>query len=141
MITDIFRAALDENLGASGGAFNYLKQKGMTVRFAANHYFDGYKADPDYAMRNLAAPRTPVPSVPAVVVPVASSPPPGSRSVSVTRRRPQPPREWTCQPAEHGYAEGTGALPPAIRGVKLTDYTKASVLITDIVSVLKERAS
>src|SRR3972149_2155996 len=33
----------------------YLRAKGLTVFFDAEHFFDGYKADPEYAVRCLAA--------------------------------------------------------------------------------------
>ena len=54
-VTDILRTTLDENLAMIGDTIAYLKQKGKEVVFDAEHFFDGYKANPDYAMQTLKA--------------------------------------------------------------------------------------
>ncbi len=54
-VTEILRTTLDENLLMIGDTIRYLKQKGMEVVFDAEHFFDGYKANPEYALRTLAA--------------------------------------------------------------------------------------
>jgi 2-isopropylmalate synthase len=54
-VTDILRTSLEENLRMIGDTVRYLKQQGREVVFDAEHFFDGYKANPDYAMQTLAA--------------------------------------------------------------------------------------
>ncbi|MCH9799632.1 MAG: citramalate synthase, partial [Betaproteobacteria bacterium] len=54
-VTDILRTTLDENLAMIGDTIAYLKQQGKEVVFDAEHFFDGYKANPDYAMQTLKA--------------------------------------------------------------------------------------
>ncbi len=54
-VTDILRTTLEENLAMIGDTIAYLKQQGKEVVFDAEHFFDGYKANPDYAMQSLKA--------------------------------------------------------------------------------------
>jgi 2-isopropylmalate synthase len=54
-VTDILRTTLAENLAMIGDTIAYLKQLGKEVIFDAEHFFDGYKANPDYAMQTLKA--------------------------------------------------------------------------------------
>ena len=54
-VTDILRTTLEENLAMIGSTIAYLKQQGREVVFDAEHFFDGYKANPDYALQTLAA--------------------------------------------------------------------------------------
>ena len=54
-VTDILRTTLDENLRMIADTIRYLKAQGMEVVFDAEHFFDGYKANPDYALQTLAA--------------------------------------------------------------------------------------
>jgi 2-isopropylmalate synthase len=54
-VTDILRTTLEENLRMIADTVGYLKAQGMEVVFDAEHFFDGYKANPDYAMQTLAA--------------------------------------------------------------------------------------
>ena len=54
-VTAILRTTLDENLAMIGDTIAYLKQQGKEVVFDAEHFFDGYKANPDYAMQTLKA--------------------------------------------------------------------------------------
>ncbi|MFC2061548.1 citramalate synthase [Elusimicrobiota bacterium] len=44
-----------ENLKMIEESVNYLKEKGMEVIFDAEHFFDGYKSNPDYAIKCLNA--------------------------------------------------------------------------------------
>jgi len=46
---------LDENLNMIADTINYLKQKGIEVIFDAEHFFDGYKCNPKYALDTLKA--------------------------------------------------------------------------------------
>ncbi len=52
-VTDILRTSLEENLRMIGSTIRYLKEQGKEVVFDAEHFFDGYKANADYAMRTL----------------------------------------------------------------------------------------
>ena len=54
-VTDILRTSLDENLAMIGDTIRYLKAQGREVVYDAEHFFDGYRANADYALRSLAA--------------------------------------------------------------------------------------
>ncbi len=54
-VTDILRTTLPENLRMIGDTIRHLKQGGLEVVFDAEHYFDGYKSNPEYALQTLAA--------------------------------------------------------------------------------------
>ena len=51
--TEVIRATLDENLRMIADSVAYLKAAGRKVFFDAEHFFDGYKADPDYTLRAI----------------------------------------------------------------------------------------
>ena len=46
---------LEENLAMIGDSVEYLGSKGREVIYDAEHFFDGYKANPDYALETLCA--------------------------------------------------------------------------------------
>ena len=52
-VTDVLETTLDENLNMIADSIRYLKSKGCTVFFDAEHFFDGYKANPEYALRTV----------------------------------------------------------------------------------------
>ena len=52
-VTQVLETTLDENLSMVADSIRYLKSKGLTVFFDAEHFFDGFKADPSYALRVL----------------------------------------------------------------------------------------
>ncbi len=52
-VTQVLETTLDENLSMIADSIGYLKAKGLTVFFDAEHFFDGFKANPDYALRVL----------------------------------------------------------------------------------------
>jgi 2-isopropylmalate synthase len=54
-VTEIFRTTLEENLRMIEDSVRYLKEQGRTVIYDAEHFFDGYKDDPSYALETLAA--------------------------------------------------------------------------------------
>ncbi len=54
-VTEILRTKLDENLRMIGDTLRYLKQQGKEVVYDAEHFFDGWKANPDYALATLKA--------------------------------------------------------------------------------------
>jgi 2-isopropylmalate synthase len=50
-VTEILRTTLDENLAMIADSVRYLKQHGLTVVYDAEHFFDGFRANPAYATR------------------------------------------------------------------------------------------
>ena len=52
-VTQVLETTLDENLNMLADSIRYLKAQGLTVFFDAEHFFDGFKADPDYSLRCL----------------------------------------------------------------------------------------
>jgi 2-isopropylmalate synthase len=54
-VTDVLRTGLDENLAMIRESVAYLVRAGRDVIFDAEHYFDGYKQDHDYAFRTVQA--------------------------------------------------------------------------------------
>lgn len=56
-VKEILRASLDENLSMIRDTMRYLTEQGRAVLYDAEHFFDGYRANPEYAMKTLAAAR------------------------------------------------------------------------------------
>ncbi len=54
-VTEVLKATLEENLALVYDTIAYMKQNGREVIFDAEHFFDGYKANPEYAMQVLDA--------------------------------------------------------------------------------------
>jgi len=54
-VTDIIRTTLDENLKMISDTIAFMKHKGKEVIYDAEHFFDGYKANPEYAVYTLKA--------------------------------------------------------------------------------------
>jgi 2-isopropylmalate synthase len=54
-VSQILKTTLEENLAMIWDTIAFLKAKGKEVIFDAEHFFDGYKSDPEYALRTLAA--------------------------------------------------------------------------------------
>jgi 2-isopropylmalate synthase len=54
-VTEVLRCSLDENVALCAESVAYLKQKGMEVIFDAEHFFDGYKRNPEYSLKVIAA--------------------------------------------------------------------------------------
>ncbi len=54
-VQKILNATLDENLVLVSDTIAFFKQHGKEVIFDAEHYFDGYKANPEYAINVLKA--------------------------------------------------------------------------------------
>lgn len=52
-VTDIITTTLEENLAMISDTIKYLTDKGKKVFFDAEHFFDGYKANPKYALETL----------------------------------------------------------------------------------------
>lgn len=51
----VLRTTLEENLRMIADSVRYLKAQGREVIYDAEHFFDGYRADPAYALETLAA--------------------------------------------------------------------------------------
>lgn len=49
----VLKTTLDENLRMIGDSIRYLKSKGIDVFFDAEHFFDGYQSNRDYALKTL----------------------------------------------------------------------------------------
>ncbi|TLD43469.1 MAG: (R)-citramalate synthase [Candidatus Jettenia ecosi] len=54
-VTDVLKVSLDENLKMVSDTVAYLKSKNREVFFDAEHFFDGYKKNREYALRVLQA--------------------------------------------------------------------------------------
>jgi 2-isopropylmalate synthase len=54
-VTEILRTTLEENLAMIEDSIRHVTAQGREVIYDAEHFFDGYKADPDYALRTLRA--------------------------------------------------------------------------------------
>lgn len=54
-VTDILKTTLEENLKMIYDTVSFFKSKNKEVVFDAEHFFDGYKSNPEYAMKALKA--------------------------------------------------------------------------------------
>ncbi len=54
-VKQIMSNTLQENLAMINDSVKYLKGKDLEVIYDAEHFFDGYKANPDYALQTLIA--------------------------------------------------------------------------------------
>ncbi len=54
-VTEALRTTLDEGVAMVAESVAFLKSEGLRVFFDAEHFFDGYKANPEYALRVLEA--------------------------------------------------------------------------------------
>lgn len=54
-VTEVLRTTLEENLRMIRESVRYLKAQGKEVLYDAEHFFDGYKANPEYALATLQA--------------------------------------------------------------------------------------
>ncbi|WP_135554231.1 citramalate synthase [Paenibacillus cymbidii] len=52
-VTTALQTTLEENLAMIYDSFSYLKQQGLETIYDAEHFFDGYKHNPDYALAAL----------------------------------------------------------------------------------------
>ncbi len=54
-VTEALRTTLDEGIAMVAESVAFLKAEGLRVFFDAEHFFDGYKANPEFALRVLEA--------------------------------------------------------------------------------------
>jgi 2-isopropylmalate synthase len=54
-VARVLETTLEENLSMITDSITYLRAKGLRVFFDAEHFFDGYKDDPEYALQVVMA--------------------------------------------------------------------------------------
>lgn len=54
-VTEGLKTTLEENLAMITDTLSYLRSQGRRVIYDAEHWFDGYKANPEYALETLKA--------------------------------------------------------------------------------------
>jgi 2-isopropylmalate synthase len=54
-VAEVLRVSLDENLLMVSQSISYLKKRGLEIIFDAEHFYDGYKENPRYAIDVLKA--------------------------------------------------------------------------------------
>jgi 2-isopropylmalate synthase len=54
-VTEVIRTTPEENLRIIRESLTYLKAQGKEIIYDAEHFFDGYKLDPDYTLDTLRA--------------------------------------------------------------------------------------
>jgi len=52
-VKEVLRASLERNLSMIEDSVSFCKRHGVELIFDAEHYFDGYRADPGYALETL----------------------------------------------------------------------------------------
>ncbi len=57
-VTEALGTTLEEGVAMVGESVRFLRDAGLRVFFDAEHFFDGYKANPEYALRVLEAAAT-----------------------------------------------------------------------------------
>ncbi len=56
-VREVFKVELEENLRMIFESVKYLRSKGREVIYDAEHFFDGYRANPEYALKSVVAAR------------------------------------------------------------------------------------
>lgn len=54
-VTDVLRVSLEDNLAMIEDSVEFLKANNREVIFDSEHFFDGYKADAEYALKTIEA--------------------------------------------------------------------------------------
>ncbi len=54
-VTQVLGCSLDENLALCSDSVEYLKKHGLEVIFDAEHFYDGYKENPEYSLKVLTS--------------------------------------------------------------------------------------
>ena len=53
-VKDVLETSLEENLSMIADSIRYINKHGRRVFFDAEHFFDGYKSNPEYAIQSLS---------------------------------------------------------------------------------------
>ena len=56
-VTNVLKVSLDENLRMVADTISYLKSRKREVFFDAEHFFDGYKKNQEYALKVIKKPQ------------------------------------------------------------------------------------
>ena len=54
-VTEVLRVSLEENLAMIADSVRYLREAGREVIYDAEHFFDGWKSNPEYAAKTIQA--------------------------------------------------------------------------------------
>ena len=54
-VTEVLRVSLEENLARIADSVAFLKAEGREIIYDAEHFFDGFKHNPDYALKTVQA--------------------------------------------------------------------------------------
>ncbi len=54
-VTEVLRCSLEENITICAESVEYMKGKGLEVIFDAEHFFDGFKRNPEYVLKVIGA--------------------------------------------------------------------------------------
>ena len=54
-VTEVLRVSLEENLAMISDSIRFLREAGREVIYDAEHFFDGWKANPEYARQTIRA--------------------------------------------------------------------------------------
>ncbi|MBU1122607.1 MAG: citramalate synthase [Candidatus Omnitrophota bacterium] len=54
-VKEVLKIKLEDNLKIISDSARFLKKKGKKVFYDAEHFFDGYKANPEYALKTITA--------------------------------------------------------------------------------------
>lgn len=54
-VTEVLRVSLEENLAMIADSVAFLKAEGREIIYDAEHFFDGFKHNPDYALKTVQA--------------------------------------------------------------------------------------
>ncbi len=54
-VSEVLRVSLEENLAMIADSVRYLREAGREVVYDAEHFFDGWKLDPEYALKTVRA--------------------------------------------------------------------------------------
>ncbi|MFC1910674.1 citramalate synthase [Chloroflexota bacterium] len=54
-VTQVLETTMEENLSMISDSILFLREKGLSVIYDAEHFFDGYKVDSEYALKCLKA--------------------------------------------------------------------------------------
>jgi 2-isopropylmalate synthase len=52
-VTDVLRVTLEENISMIHDTLSYLKSQGRRIFYDAEHFFDGWKLNPEYALQTI----------------------------------------------------------------------------------------